>query len=234
MITKETYWNALDDPEVSNHLERTNRLMICLKHIQDAWILSKLAGVREQKILEAGGGFGRVLRTLDGNERWNLDKPNGSGRTVDTKKIVMPKEFHVISTYLGEYNDEVPAEYFDFVFSISVIEHIPKDHIDNFFADHFRILKAGGLGYHAIDFYLGNEELQNVETRIDSYLQGVRRAGLEFLRSPILPRPLVFHTEFATNPDLTMRYWNETVPRLASSRLSLQSVSLALAVKKAI
>ena len=85
-ISKKIYWSALADPVVISHLDRTNRQMICLKHVQDAWILSKIAGNKGKRILEAGGGFGRVLRTLDDNERWNLDLHMGTGRTVLDKK----------------------------------------------------------------------------------------------------------------------------------------------------
>ncbi|MEH6587178.1 MAG: class I SAM-dependent methyltransferase [Halioglobus sp.] len=232
IISKDLYWGALDDPSVEQSLDRTSRRNICLKHIQDAWILSKLSNVVGSRILEVGGGFGRVLRTLDNNERWNLDKPAGQGRTASNNRVLMPKEYNVVHSFLGEFSDDVPSDNFDYVYSISVMEHIPISDLKSFFEDHYRILKTGGFGYHAIDFYLGNSELENVENRLDAYLQCISSAGLRFLDPPKIARPLTFRTEFATNPDLTMRYWNEIVPKLAGGRARLQSVSLAMALTK--
>lgn len=174
-----------------------------------------------------------MLRTLDGNERWNLDMSSGEGRTDSgRKKILMPKEFTVIDAYLGDYSEQVPANYFDMVFSISVMEHIPPERIPDFFSDHYRTLKSGGIGLHAVDFYLGDSRLDNVEKRLDSYCDSIEDAGLQLISPTTLKRPLVFETEYASNPDLTMRHWNQLVPKLRSSRETLQSVSLALGVIK--
>jgi hypothetical protein len=232
VITKEQYWSALEDPIVQDHLARTQRQMICLKHIQDAWILSLLCRMRGKKILEAGGGFARVLRTLVGNERWNLDKPSGPGRTVKSSSLRMPKGIKGVSGFLGEFSEDVPSNYFDVVFSISVIEHISPDNIESFFMDQARILGSGGIAYHAIDMYLGNNRLSNVENRIDAYLDAVRKCGLHLIDDSTIYRPLTFQTSYASNPDLTMQHWNKIVPRLSKQRAALQSVSLTIGLQK--
>lgn len=234
-ITKKQYWSYLDDQTVVDRLDRTTRRMICLKHIQDSWILAQLGSLTGKRIIEVGGGFGRVLRTLDpSNERWNLDIPAGPGRTVTEKLRKMPPEYTVVGALLGEFSDQLPSDYFDVAFSISVIEHVPAEAIGDFWKDHARILKPGGTAFHAIDLYLGDQPIQANEERLDSYMRGIRAAGLEFIMPPQLERPITFRCEYATNPDLAMKEWNEIAPSLTRQREVRQSVSLAVGISKSL
>jgi 2-polyprenyl-3-methyl-5-hydroxy-6-metoxy-1,4-benzoquinol methylase len=230
IICKQHYWSAIKDPVVSELLGQTNRRIVCLKHVQDAWILSLLAHSHGLRVLEAGGGFGRVLRTLKSHERWNLEIPDGQGRSVRNKRLVMPQGIQLIHGYLGGFVREVPSEYYDVVYSISVIEHIPLSDIDAFFLDHARILKRGGVGLHAIDFYLGDSPRQNVESRLDAYLTAIKKAGLRLRNGVAVERPLVFRTRHASASDLAMLEMNAVAAALSRQRALLQSVSLAVVV----
>jgi hypothetical protein len=230
-IDKATYWADLDNPHVAASLERTNREMICLKHVQDSWILGRLGQVTDQHILEIGGGWGRVLRTLDGNERWNLDVTGGPGRTVADRREAA-KEYRLVNALLGEFSSDLPDGYFDIVFSISVMEHIPQEDIIDFWADHARVMKPGAVGFHAIDFYLEDDPSDRVERRLDGYLKGLKAAGLDFISPPTIERPARFRCAYATTQDLVMRHWNRISPAIKRRHL-LQSVSLGLGVKKA-
>lgn len=232
MISKREYWDALDDPLVDARLSQTRREILDLKHVQDAWILSKCARITNNRILEIGGGFGRVLRTLQGNERWNLDTVGGPGRTVSETKRRMPTEYTVVDAMMGEFSRELPSDYFDLVFSISVIEHVPMPANRSFWQDHARVLRAGGRAYHAIDFYIGDEPNDHVEIRLNAYIAGIQENGLSFLETPTIGRPVVFRSRYATNPDLAMRHWNGIVPKLRNVREKQQSVSLGMAVYK--
>lgn len=229
-IHKSTYWADLDAPLVAARLERTKREMICLKHVQDAWVLGRLDDVRGLRILEAGGGWGRVLRTLDGNERWNLDVDAGPGRT-SRDKLRRSSEFKLVNALLGDFSQDLPDSYFDVVFSISVMEHIPQERIADYWADHARVMKPGAVGYHAIDFYLDDDASERVEKRIDGYLAGLDAAGLEFIEAPAIERPASFRCAYATTPDLAMRHWNSISPAVKGRHLR-QSVSLGLGVRK--
>ena len=232
VISKREYWAALDDPLVDTRLSQTRRALLDLKHVQDAWILSKCARVTNKRMLEIGGGFGRVLRTLEGNERWNLDTVGGPGRTVKETKRRMPPEYTVVDAMMGDFSLDLPSEYFHLVFSISVIEHVPTAANRSFWQDHARVLRPGGKAYHAIDLYLGDEPSDHVEVRLNAYIAGIQENGLSFLVTPTIRRPVVFRSAYATNPDLAMRHWNSIVPKLRKVREKKQSVSLGIGVYK--
>lgn len=232
-ITKQQYWSNLEDPKVSAQLDRTHRKTICLKHIQDAWILAQIGTTKGQRIIEIGGGFGRVLRTLDeSNERWNLDIADGPGRTTGEQKRSMPPEYNMVHALLGEFSQELPESYFNLIFSISVMEHIPVNAMPSFWKDHARIMQSGARAYHAIDFYLGDETLPPNEARLDSYFEGIEQAGLVLIDDAKLQRPAIFRSRYASNPDFVMHEWNSRAPSLAKHRAVRQSVSLGLGLRK--
>ena len=230
-ITKTMYWRDLETPEVEARLAQTHRQLICMKHAQDAFILGRIGESTGKRIVEVGGGWGRVLRTLDPtNERWNLDKSAGPGRVGAEVGRSMPKEFRLVNALLGDFSQDLPDGYFDIVFSISVMEHIPASAIPAFWEDHARIMRPGGIAYHAIDFYLGDKPLSVNETRLDSYLEGIQKNGLQLIGVPNITRPAIFSASFASAPDLTMLHMNEISPALAAARHHRQNVSLAVGV----
>ena len=227
-LLKTAYWEALDNPMLQQHVETYNCKMAELKNIQDLWVLSYLKNTSAFRIAEAGGGFGRVLRSLPGTERWNLDKHNGLGRTVTEKRRKMPEGIRSADCYLGDFSPDVPSDYFDVVFSISVIEHIPHDFISDFFQDCARILRPNGRSYHAIDFYLGDHEMRANEDKLDRYITAINDSGLRFLKEPAIQRPLSFKSSYASASDFSVYATNKLVPKLTAQRKILQSVSLCV------
>jgi len=125
-----------------------------LKIYQDLLVFSFLksnvgAG---SKLLDLGGGDSRILNYFkDEMECWNIDKLEGVGNgptDVETSGI------RLIYDYMGNFNKELPDEYFDLVFSISTLEHVPADDIENYsniLKDINRVLKPGGISLHCID-----------------------------------------------------------------------------------
>lgn len=104
------------------------------------------------KILEIGGAESRILKFFSKEmECWNLDKLEGIGNGP-TK--INSDGFRLISDYIGNFNKELPDNYFDLVFSISTFEHIPIEDealFENIRLDIERLLKNGGLSFHCID-----------------------------------------------------------------------------------
>jgi len=127
---------------------------------------------------------------------------------------------------MGDFDESVPSNYFDVVFSISVVEHVLNEKVEPFFADCCRILKPGGMMAHAIDVYIFNVP-GNLE-RLDLYRSAVETAGLEWVKQPKIDRRAIFKTCFASNSDATMGAWNKIVPTLRSVREEAQSVSVKL------
>ncbi len=103
------------------------------------------------RILEVGGGDSRILKVFAQDyECWNADKCDGLGN--GPTKFSSP-HYRLVYDYVGSYNPELPAEYFDFVFSISALEHTPEDQAvwANVLGDISRVLKPGGSSLHCFD-----------------------------------------------------------------------------------
>ena len=135
---------------------------------------------------------------------------------------------------MGEFDNRIPDEYFDYVFSISVIEHIPVAKLSGLFRDCARVLNKTGLLLHAIDVYLFDESdwdlpyARNSRLRIDEYLKvnELTGIGLRFREPPVMDKNVSFSCSYATNPDSAMHLWNRVVPRLKDIRANAQVVSL--------
>lgn len=125
-----------------------------LKIYQDLFVYSFIKHNVEKgsRILDVGGGDSRILRHFNNDyECWNIDKLEGVGNgptDVDTSGI------RLIHDYMGNFNDKLPDSYFDLVFSISTLEHVPIDDFaayENILKDINRVLKPGGYSVHCID-----------------------------------------------------------------------------------
>ena len=110
------------------------------------------------RILDIGGGDSRILRHFRNiHECWNIDKLEGVGNgptNIDTSS------FRIVYDYMGNFSDELPDNYFDLVFSISTLEHVPAGEPEtykNIMNDINRVLKPGGFSVHCIDVVLKDE-----------------------------------------------------------------------------
>jgi SAM-dependent methyltransferase len=204
-----------------------------LKDIQDHYAISRLSNSEGARILEIGGADCRVLREFSAtNECWNAEKfeglAGGPSRRIETAGV------RNVSTYLGEFNAELPEDYFDVVFSISVVEHVTDAQLTNFFRDIARVLRPGGTTFHAIDLYVFDQEhwadsaAGYSRRRLEQYLSVPEAVGgeLVWMRSPAVTSAPGFSCSFATNADREMYRWNRAVPVLAPIRSIAQSVSL--------
>lgn len=106
---------------------------------------------RGSRILEVGGGDSRILRHFSrDHECWSVDKCEGLG---NGPKAFTSPDFRIVYDYLGSSNPELPASYFDLVFSISALEHTPEDPDarDAIARDLRRVLKPGCPSLHLFD-----------------------------------------------------------------------------------
>ena len=124
-----------------------------LKAYQDLLVLHFIQTLvpKGSRILDIGGGDSRVLKYLrDEYECWNLDKLEGVGggpKSIDTKKI------HLVRDYIGDFSQELSPNFFDCIFSISAMEHVPDNPaaFQRILEDMHRILKPGGYSLHLFD-----------------------------------------------------------------------------------
>jgi cyclopropane fatty-acyl-phospholipid synthase-like methyltransferase len=204
IITKKEYFDWFEQDSIKGDN---------LKHAQDGWIKSlRLDSKEGQKIAEIGGGDSRILSSMAKNaECWNIDKLEGAGNGPTSLKN-LSKNIKIVKSFMGSFNPSIPQNYFDSVFSISVIEHVPTEQLTDFYKDCHRILKPNGVMAHAIDLYLTDEPLNAHENRIDEYLNKAKEQGFKpLLQSKINPN-ITFKSRFASNPDHTMAAWNRVTP----------------------
>jgi hypothetical protein len=231
VITKEEYWNWWDAGVVTGGKGT-------LKDIQDAFAHFHLKDIKGSRICEVGGGDSRILSKLSStNECWNVDKFDG--QSGGPAKLVPQPGVRVAKTYLGEFSPELPDEYFDVVFSISVVEHIPFESYEKVIQDCVRVLKPGGVMMHAIDVYIPDASDESgtrdfLRKRIDLYLKTVAfgRGHLSWLSPPTIDRNVAASARFACNQVDELRNWNKVVPNMRHVRETADSCSLQMILER--
>lgn len=135
--------------------------------------------------------------------------------------------------YLGDFSPDLPDDYFDFVVSVSVVEHVPSPALETLFADSARVLRPGGLLLHAIDLYVFDQDTETQHrdqgrVRLRKYLRFGDHPdlGLRFRVSATIDENVSFRCSYATNPDLAMNQWNRIAPDLRPVREVAQPVSI--------
>ena len=140
------------DIELLNH--DLNISSCDLKAYQDLLVFAFLKNVLPpgSRILEVGGGNSRILAYFaESYECWNIDKFKGLGYGPVSKSDV---SYRIVEDYMGNFNNELPNDYFDLVFSISALEHVPHgtpDLYQRIMDDIDRVLKRGGYSLHCFD-----------------------------------------------------------------------------------
>ena len=111
-------------------------------------------------MLDVGGGVSRIINHFKKDyECWNIDKLEGAAagpRKIDTSG------FRMVHDYMGNFNKDLPENYFDLVFSISTLEHAPHDDFpayENIRKDINRVLKPGGYSCHCVDIVWKKSEV---------------------------------------------------------------------------
>ena len=154
-ILNGNYIIASDDSQLDIH--------VCdLKAYQDAFasaFIDQNVPISGVKILEIGGGDSRVLSLFAGrHECWNIDKFAGLGS--GPKSAPTNKQYRIVQDYMGNGNPELPDTYFDVVFSISALEHVPEETevFKNILHDIDRVLKPGGYSFHLFDIVIRSDK----------------------------------------------------------------------------
>lgn len=252
IITKEDYWNWLATslagesrtyyPAWQRQLVRVRKRLTLLfqplhlyelKDVQDAFIISMLGNEKGKRILEVGGGIPRILHRLsENNETWLVDGYEGMSR--GSTKVPRLPGIILIRGYMGEFIQQIPTSYFDYLFSVSVLEHVPLEKLESFFADCARVLKPAGRMFHAIDTYLFDPDRgelnQPFRERLHAYLQFADRPdlGIRLVEEGAkIDEHLRFSCAYATQPDNVLHEWHLNRPqekRLRGQVVSIKSV----------
>ncbi len=147
----------LDDYDFKLFAKKVDMKKCDLKVYQDLLVFSFLVqNIPEgSKILEVGGADSRILAYFKNRyECWNIDKLEGVGFGL---KDIGIKDYKLVKDYMGNFNKELPDNYFDLVFSISALEHIPNEDpkiLKDVAEDINRVLKPGAFSLHCFDVIL--------------------------------------------------------------------------------
>ncbi|QYZ67190.1 MAG: methyltransferase domain-containing protein [Gammaproteobacteria bacterium (ex Lamellibrachia satsuma)] len=154
---KKSHWDLFVKIDESLFGARMDKDVEQLKVYQDLFVLKFIKDniPPGSRILDVGGGKSRILSYLANTyECWNIDKLEGVG---NGPKELGKQSYHLVQDYMGNFNPELPNEYFDLVFSISALEHVPQHDpalFDNIIKDIQRVLKVGGYSLHLFDIVL--------------------------------------------------------------------------------
>lgn len=140
--------------DIKLHGKTADPAVCDLKDYQDllafALLSQNLSG--RMKVLEIGGGDSRIIKFFrEEAEFWGLDKLEGIG---NGPRETDQSGYKLVLDYIGNFSRELPDEYFDIVFSISALEHVPLGSsavYENVLSDINRLLKPGGFTFHLID-----------------------------------------------------------------------------------
>jgi SAM-dependent methyltransferase len=246
IITKQEYWNWLDSgiarplqPRLGFIGKALRRLGLPvsveqgfdMKDVQDTYILSRLPGAQGTRILEVGGGNSRVLRHLaKTNECWLVDKFEGFGG--GPRRAPKLPGVKIVQDYIGSFNPALPDACFDTLLSISVVEHVPLERLEDFFRDCARLLKPGGRMIHAIDTYVydpadrQNPGARAFIERTAAYLRYADRPdlGIALSEPPAVAPDFTFSCCYASTPDHVLWRWNQARPDKKRSLAQVVSI----------
>lgn len=203
------------------------------------WIVDKGKFKKGMKVIEVGGAYStlpKYLATKFGVEAWVGDDFGKSNhekklwtRWGDPMKLpVKNKPVKYIYEPFGTYSKSYPSNYFDLIFSVSTLEHIPKDlHVD-VFKDMNRCLKNNGTQLHTIDISFSTKSAllwsltENIpiinhigllESQILHWIRTLKASGIKI--NTKIPKTInVFKRQILTeSPDVVFRYYppNNTV-----------------------
>lgn len=167
------WWEiAKRHPSLSNHPNT-------LKPLGYAHIINLIESFKPKRVLEVGHGAMSFIFKIfaDKLEMWGLDDviEDSSVYAEDLENVrKWNPDVKFVSGLLGNFCKELPDNYFDLVYSVSVIEHIPHGVLPEVFRDTYRILKPGGIVSHSYDVYYR----QSTKEVFDAY----ENAGFKWLK----------------------------------------------------
>mgnify|MGYP003675591684 FL=1 len=112
------------------------------------------------------------------------------------------------------------------------MEHVADPEFPAFLEDNIRILKPGGVMYHAIDMYLSDSPTDFWLDRFNMYRKAVTERDDLVPVGPIGATEPAFTPDMASNPDQIMYGWKTISPGLNDLRQIAQSVSLLIGARR--
>lgn len=146
-----------------------------LKTIQDCIALREIERKKFTVIAEIGCGTSPLLKLLDKKNIKCLNIEDFQGSCQGPTEEVHISGVQNITCKVGQFSSLIQDSSINFIFSISVLEHVPDENIIQFFQDTARILQPGGTVLHLIDTYIHSSPEKNsrIHERIKNYREAV-------------------------------------------------------------
>lgn len=156
-VSEFSYATVKDFCDSADHLPQVCYLNGDLKNVQRPWMIKAILGQVPQggKILEIGGGVPLVAGMLQelGYQVTLVDPYEGAGNgPVEYEKYVQqfPK-VNIVRSIFGVDTQNIDIASFDCIYSISVLEHIPQENINDLYNGIHKFLRPKGKSIHCID-----------------------------------------------------------------------------------
>ena len=169
-----------------------------LKGFDRPWLMEAHAWQRGEKVLDVGAAYSSVpidLQAKHGLEVWVADdyglksnEPFWTRNRSPQEHIAAHPEVKFVLERLGSADSTLPENYFDVVYSLSALEHVPGPLTPAVWAHMDRLLKPGGEMIHAIDLPFPN----------NSGLGGLLKVLAFDACSPVLPAGLRHRYQLAS------------------------------------
>ena len=124
-----------------------------LKEMGRLFCIDLMQQLEPGKALEVGAGGSTYFDEAIGQtwESWMIDKPGFYSKEQYELWLKNRKNTKSVEGFMGEFLEELKPEFFNLVYSVSVLEHAPLGDLDLIYADMYRVLKPGGFMVHSID-----------------------------------------------------------------------------------
>ncbi len=133
-----------------------------LKGFDNPWLLESHAWKTGEKVLDVGAAYSTIPSTLAGNygvEVWAVDDFGMSVNDPFWTRNRSPQEFidnhpevkYVIERLGNPQKSSLPLGYFDVIYSISALEHVPLTMTPAVWKHMDLLLKPGGVMLHSVD-----------------------------------------------------------------------------------
>ncbi len=219
------------------------------------WAVSRMKLGPGVRIMEVGGAYSTLPKKLSDEfevEAWIGDDFGASvndtalwtrwGNPRDLPQKNKPVKY--VFEAMGTFSSQYPNDYFDYVFSVSTLEHIPMQQMPNVFRDMHRCLKVGGKQVHTIDVtaalplrgvvvarlfqkYPILKRLLPMEdlNPLRPWVEALRQAGCDVVAAEPNVTELLSREILVESPDVVYRYYppvNRTKPYRPSATLLVE------------
>ncbi len=142
-----------------------------LKQLGTLFVVDILKTLQPQRVLEIGAGFNLFFDTWchnNGIEYWMCDAPGFYDAQTLSEANEQRRHTTYVAGWVGQGVTELPDNFFDAVFSISVVEHVPTRALAVFYDEINRILNCNGTLIQTLDVEANSQrhlfDIQNLQS----------------------------------------------------------------------